>query len=89
MDIPAGCPCAAAGQMRTTQNYKLQTSLRTLRQTAHKLITYFKAANCLILAWNTPSAAPHAGRGGTWGVGGAFEAKIEQMAALKHFSGGR
>ena len=42
----------------------------------------FKAAICLILASNTSPTPPHAGGAAWGGLGGVFEARIKQIAAL-------
>ena len=58
------------------------------------LYHYFKAAVCSILASNTLLTAPHAGGRGGWvgwrggGMGGGgtgFEARIEEITALKYY----
>ena len=56
-----------------------------------KLNNYFKAAICLILASNPPPPPPHAAPTSpppapppAWGVvGGVFQTRIKQIAALK------
>ena len=69
-------------QKKTNQKRRIKRRIKTGRR---GLDNYFKAAVCLILGSNTPPPPPHAPPPPpAWGgVGGVFEPRIKQTAALK------